>query len=152
MCCLDDGIKRIVGYAPVHSNKVAEVCRKVVKHIQRIQDKETEEFVEKYREKINKSRWFWAHFPWYQYKEATTDDIKEELDYIKKYGSVREVFDMYNDYPSITSELWKEKARKLLSLTKSSDKIYVNADDWDVLIRFAEKSDALQKEKCQTDN
>lgn len=126
------------GFAPISAEKVKAICSQAIARIESIQQEKTEKFIESERQRANRRRRFWSWLV--KYQEKTTEEVKADLDYRLKHGSVSDCISLMGHYPQdSTSETWKVKAQELLALTKDSRKVYVNASDWEVIVRFVRK-------------
>lgn len=152
--CLSRQAMDCTGFAPIPPDRIKDVCSAAADYIQEMQENETAKYLERRRERANQARWFWAHLPWVSFREKTTEDIKAELDDIIKHGSVSEAISVMGKYPlDTTSQTWKEKAQRLLTLARDTKKaVYVNADDWEVIVRFARKNNAFQEAERKANN
>jgi hypothetical protein len=125
------------GFAPIKSALVIDVCQKVISNINDMQKERTDQYLKSRCNRKNRRRRFLSKFTPFKFRDLTIEDIKLELDEIIEAGGW-DAINLSTFYPQdVTSEHWKETARKLMSLAKNStDVIYVSADDWHVLSDF----------------
>jgi hypothetical protein len=134
------------GFARISSTQVIDVCRRAIAGVASCQQRDTDEFVERYRQRINKRRRFWSMIPGISYREASTDDVKLLLDQAVENGGIGTALSIGLYYPvSCMGENWKKKAENLIKLASTSSDVYVRDDDWVGILGLAGKN-YVQKE------